>query len=190
MKSVEAQARELASSTGRSHEDALRLLQLEGKVPLTVPEAAFVLGHPLAVLADSERDPAVTGTTGLGPRLRDVHLGYGTGAFPDVLVVTSIPLPGEAADETLAAVVLHNFLCFHGTPRDTAGRRAAWQEATSAVPVPVEVVLDGTATPATEIAVGGSRAVRLPYLTGQVVIGLAGPEMPVVALTEGPVTAR
>jgi hypothetical protein len=188
MDSVEAQARELAVSSGRSYEDALRLVQIEHKTRLTVADASFALGHPVAVLANSELKPLVTGTTGRGPQLRDVHIGYGGGSFPDVMVVTSIPLPGEKPENDLLATVLHNFLLFHGTRRDvTAGRRRiAWQQATSATPTPAIATLNGTATPAVQITVRQLTAVRLPYLTGQVVIGTHGTGIPALTLTRGP----
>jgi hypothetical protein len=189
MNSVEAQARELAASSGRSYEDALRLVRIEHKTRLTVADASFALGHPVAVLANSELEPSVTGTTGLGPQLRDVHIGYGAGRFPDVMVVTSIPLPGEEPDEDLLASVLHNFLLFHGARGDVAAeRRITWQQATAATPRPVEVTFNGTETPAIQITVGRMTAVRLPYLTGQIVIGIPGTSIPALVLT-GPPTA-
>ncbi|MTD57601.1 hypothetical protein [Amycolatopsis pithecellobii] len=184
MKSVEAQARELAASSGRSYEDALRLVRIEHQARLTVADASFALGHPVAVLADSGLEPSVTGTTGLGPHLRDVRIGYGGGTFPDIMVVTSIPLPGEKPDENLLATVLHNFLVFHDTRREDApDRRLTWQQATAATPVPVEVSFAGTETPATQLTVGRVKAVRVPYLTGQVVIGSHGTGIPALALT-------
>lgn len=184
MTSVEAQARELAASTGRSYEDALRLVRIEHQTRLTVADASFALGHPVAVLADSELEPSVTGTTGLGPRLRDVHIGYGTGTFPDIVVVTSIPLPGEGPDENLLANVLHNFLLFHGPRRDVAAeRRITWQQASAATPRSAEVTVNGTETPAIQITVGRMTAVRLPYLTGQIVIGTPGTSVPALVLT-------
>jgi hypothetical protein len=187
MNSVEAQARELAASSGRSSEDALRLVQIEHQTRLTVADASFALGHPVAVLANSDLKASVTGTTGRGPRLRDVHIGYGGGSFPDVMVVTSVPLPGEEPDDILLANVLHNFLLFHGMRRNaTDGHRIAWQQATAAIPVPTEVTLDGTETPAIRITVDELTAVRLPYLTGQIVIGTPGTDIPALALTRGP----
>jgi hypothetical protein len=186
MKSVEAQARELATNSGRSYEDALRLVHIEHKTRLTVPDASFALGHPLAVLADSELKPSVTGTTGRGPSLRDVHIGYGGGAFPDIMVVTSIPLPGEKPDTHLLATVLHNFLLFHDTRRNIAAEpRIAWHEASAASSIPTEVTLDGTETPAIQITVGPWTAVRLPYLTGQIVVGTRGTGIPALALSRG-----
>lgn len=187
MHSAEEQARELATSSGRSYEDALRLVQIEHKTRLTVADASFALGHPVAVLANSELKASVTGTTGLGPHLRDVHIGYGGGSFPEVMVVTSIPLPGEEPDDILLATVLHNFLLFHSTRRDaTDGHRITWQQATTATPAPTVVTLDGTETPAIQITVDDLTAVRLPYLTGQIVIGTPGTDIPALALTRGP----
>lgn len=186
MNTVEAQARQLAASTGRSYEDALRLVQIEHKTQLTVADASFALGHPVAVLANSELEPSVTGTTGHGPRLRDVHIGYGGGSFPDIMVVTSIPLPGENPDDDLLATVLHNFLLSHGTRRNATAGHTAWQQATAATPAPAEVILDGTATPAVRITVDQLTAVRLPYLTGQIVIGTPGTAIPALTLTGGP----
>ncbi|MCG8919831.1 hypothetical protein L6E12_29065 [Actinokineospora sp. PR83] len=187
MDSTEARARELAANSGRTYEDALRLVRIEDKTRLTVADASFALGHPVAVQANSELKPSVTGTTGRGPWLREVRIGYGGGSFSDVLVVTGIPLPGEEPDDNLLATVLHNFL-LHGALRDVAaGPRIAWEQATAATPVPAEVILDGTATPAARLTVGQVTAVRLPYLTGQVVIGTAGTDIPALALTRGPV---
>jgi hypothetical protein len=187
MNSVEAQARELAASSGRSYEDALRLVRIERQTRLSVADASFALGHPVAVLANSDLEPSVTGTTGLGPQLRDVHIGYGAGTFPDTMVVTSIPLPGEESDEYLLANVLHNFLLFHGARRDVAAeRRITWQQATEATPRPVEVTFDGTETPAVQITVGRMTAARLPYLTGQIVISTAGTSIPALVLTGSP----
>ena len=74
--SDEEQARELAATTGRSYDDALRLVHISHRTRLTVAEAAFALGHPLAVLADGPGEPVVVGTSGLGP------LSSGTCAWP------------------------------------------------------------------------------------------------------------
>ncbi|MCX2951570.1 hypothetical protein [Lentzea sp. NEAU-D7] len=186
MDAVAAQARALAASSGRSYEDALRLVRIEHKTRLTVADASFALGHPVAVLAHSELEPSVTGTTGRGPHLRDVHIGYGGGSFPDVVVVTSIPLPGEESDDHLLATVLHNFLLHHGTRHnDTARSQVTWQQATAATSTPTEVTLDGTGTPAVQITVHRMTAVRVPYLTGQIVVGTAGTGVPALTLTRG-----
>lgn len=186
MDAIEVQARELAASSGRSYEDALRLVQIEHKTRLTVADASFALGHPVAVLANSGLTPSVTGTTGLGPHLREVRIGHGGGSSPDLMVVTSIPLPGEKPDDNLLAIVLHNFLLSRGTRRnDDARYQLTWEQATAATPAPAQVTLDGIDTPALRITVDELTAVRLPYLTGQIVVGTPGTDAPALTLTRG-----
>lgn len=184
--SSEEQARELAATTGRSYDDALRLVQISHKTRLTVDEAAFALGHPLAVLADGPTAPEVVGTSGLGPRLRDVRLSYGTGRFPDFVVITSIPMPGEEVEELLLTEVLHNFLRFRDKSDEELKRtspRESWERANAAVPEPTEITFAGVTAPGTRISVDGLSALRVPYLHGQVVVGTSAAAVPALDLT-------
>ncbi|MEV4731470.1 hypothetical protein [Saccharopolyspora sp. NPDC049426] len=185
--SDEDQARELAATTGRSYDDALRLVHISHKTRLTVAEAAFALGHPLAVLADGPGERAVVGTSGLGPQLRDVRLAYGTGRFPDFVVITSIPMAGEAVEDHLLPEVLSNFLRFRDkTHEELKGTspRESWDRAEAAVPEAVEIAFAGVTTAGTRISVDGLSALRVPYLHGQVVVGTSDADLPALALTD------
>lgn len=185
--SYEEQARELAATTGRGYDDALRLVHIEHKTRLTVDEAVFALGHPLAVLAGGPTAPEVFGTDGLGPQLRSVHISYGTGSFSDFRVTTSIPLPGEDVEDHLLAEMLSTFLRFHDKSYDELKRtspRESWERANAAVPEPVEVTFAGSAAQGTRISIDGFTALRVPYLHGQVVVGSSGAEIPDLVLTD------
>ncbi|MEB3365917.1 hypothetical protein [Saccharopolyspora mangrovi] len=182
----EEQARELAATTGRSYDDALRLVHIEHKTRLTVEEAEFALGHPLAVLAEGPTEPEVVGTSGLGPLLRDVRLAYGTGRFPDVVVITSIRMSGEDVEERLLTEVLHNFLRFRDKSHEELKRtspRESWDRANAAVPEPAELTFAGATTQATRISADGFTALRVPYLHGQVVVGTSSTSTPALDLT-------
>lgn len=181
----EEQARELATRTGRNYDDALRLVHISHKTRLTVAEAAFALGHPLGVLADGPGEPVVVGTSGLGPQLRDARLSYGNGRFPDFVVITSIPMPGEEVEDGLLPEVLHNLLRFRDRSHEELKRtspRESWERAKAAVPEPVEISFAGARTPGTRISVDGLSALRVPYLRGQVVVGTSGTDLPTLAL--------
>ncbi|GAB3671151.1 hypothetical protein [Saccharopolyspora tripterygii] len=183
----EEQARDLAAETGRSYDDALRLVEIEHKTRLTVDDAAFALGHPLAVLADEPTAPEVVGTSGLGPLLRDVRVAYGSGHFPDFVVITSVPMRGEEVEEGLLTEVLHNFLRFRDKSHEELRRtspRESWERARAAVAEPVEVTFGGIRTTGTRITVDGLSAVRVPYLHGQVVVGTSSTEIPDLVLTD------
>lgn len=185
--SDEEQARELAATTGRSYDDALRLVHISHKTRLTVAEAAFALGHPLAVLTDGPGEPVVVGTSGLGPQLRDVRLAYGTGRFSDVVVITSIPMAGEEVEDHLLTEVLSNFLRFRDSSHEELKRtspRESWDRAQAAVPEPVEVTFAGNTTPGTRISADGFTALRVPYLHGQVVVGTISTDLPILTLAD------
>jgi len=184
--SYEAQARELAAATGRDYDDALRLVRIEHKVRLTVGEAAFALGHPLAVLVDGPTAPEVVGTSGHGPHLRDVRISYGTGRFPDFVVITSIPMPGEDIEDHLLTEMLANFLSFRDRSNDEEKRTSplkSWDRANAAIAEPVEITFAGGTIPGTRISIDGLTALRVPYLHGQVVAGTSGAEIPDLGLT-------
>lgn len=184
--SYEEQARELAAATGRAYADALRLIHIEHQVRLTVGDAAFALGHPLAVLVGGPTAPQVVGTSGRGPHLRDVRVSYGTGRFPDFVVITSIPMPGEDVEDHLLTEVLSNFLSFRDRANDEPKRtspRKHWDRANAAIPEPAEITFAGKTTPGTRIGIDGVAALRVPYLHGQVVVGTSGAEIPELGLT-------
>ncbi|MDI2030009.1 hypothetical protein QFW96_15370 [Saccharopolyspora sp. TS4A08] len=186
-KSYEEQARELAATTGRSYDDALRVVEITRKTRPTVDEAAFALGHPLAVLADGPTAPVVVGTSGLGPQLRDVRIAYvGTDRYPDFVVITSIPMPGEDVEDLLLTEVLSNFLRFRNKSHEELKRtspRESWDRANAAVPDSTEIAFAGVTTRGTRISADGISAVRVPYLHGQIVVGTSGTDVPALALT-------
>lgn len=184
-KSDEEKARDLTAKTGRSYDDALRLVHISRKTRPTVAEAAFALGHPLAVLADGPGEPVVVGTSGFGLQLRDVRLAYGTGHFSDVVVITSIPMDGEEVEDHLLSEVLSTFLRFRDSSYEERKRtspRESWDRAQAAVPEPVEISFAGATTPGTRISADGLTALRVPYLHGQVVVGTTSPDLPTLTL--------